>query len=80
MIVDVRCYIHLTLSCFYRTRVRPLARATLVTNSLTYFCLVNLTDVTLACEDTNSKLVGVVTVADVDAEDRVNLVIKINFC
>ena len=27
-------------------------------------------DVTLACEDANSKLVEVVTVADVDAEDR----------
>ena len=26
---------------------------------------------TLACEDANSKLVGVVTVADVDAEDHV---------
>ena len=26
---------------------------------------------TLACEDANSKLVDVVTVADVDAEDRV---------
>ena len=26
---------------------------------------------TLACEDTNSKLVEVVTVADVDAEDNV---------
>ena len=39
---------------------------TLVTNSLTYSCLVNLIDVNLACEDVNSKLV--VTVAD---EDRV---------
>ena len=28
-------------------------------------------DVTLACEDANSKLVEVVTVADVDAEDHV---------
>ena len=46
----------------------------LVTNSLTHsltpFCLVNLIDVTLACEDDNSKLVEVATVADVDAEDR----------
>ena len=45
---------------------------TLVTNSLTDSltdsCLVNLIDVTLACEDANSKLVDVVTVAD---EDRV---------
>ena len=41
---------------------------TLVTNSLTDSCLVNLFDVTLACEDANSKLVDIVTVAD---EDRV---------
>ena len=40
-------------------------------NSLTNSCLVNLIDVTLACEDANSKLVEVVTVADVDAEDDV---------
>ena len=33
--------------------------------------LVNLIDVTLRCEDANSKLVEVVTVADVDAEDHV---------
>ena len=38
---------------------------------LTNSCLVNLIDVTLACEDANSKLVEVVTVADVDAEDNV---------
>ena len=42
-----------------------------MTNSLTHSCLVNLIDVTLACEDANSKLVEVVTVADVDAEDNV---------
>ena len=41
------------------------------TNSLTHSCLVNLIDVTLACEDANSKLVEVVTVVDVDAEDNV---------
>ena len=41
------------------------------TNSLTNSCLVNLIDVTLACEDANSKLVEVVTVTDVDAEDNV---------
>ena len=34
-------------------------------------CLVKLIDVTLACEDANSKLVDVVTVADVDAEVHV---------
>ena len=44
---------------------------TLVTNLLTHSCLVNLFDVTLTCEDANSKLVEVVTVADVDAEDYV---------
>ena len=44
---------------------------TLVTHSLTDSCLVNLIDVTLAIEDANSKLVKVVTVADVNAEDHV---------
>ena len=44
---------------------------TLVTNSLTHSCLVNLIDVTLAWENTNSKLFDVATVADVDDEDRV---------
>ena len=33
--------------------------------------LVDLIDVTLVCEDANSKLVGVVTVANVDDEDHV---------
>ena len=49
-----------------------------LTHPLTDSCLVNLIDVTLACEDANSKLVvvvniasEVVTVADVDAEDHV---------
>ena len=37
-----------------------------LTHSLTHYCLVNLIDVTLACEDANSKLVEVVTVADQD--------------
>ena len=39
--------------------------------SLTNWHLVDLIDVTLACEDVNSKLVEVVTVADVNDEDRV---------
>ena len=39
-------------------------------NSLTHCCLVNLIDVTLACEDANSKLVEVVSVDDVDDEKR----------
>ena len=62
-----------------------------LTNSLTDSCLVNLSDVTLACEDANSKLFYVVTVADVDDEDRVGNSLlqisklrfgkkKLNFC
>ena len=39
-----------------------------LTDSLTHSCLVNFIDVTLACEDANSKLVDVVTIAD---DDRV---------
>ena len=55
---------------FYRTRVRSLF--TLVTNSLTHSVLsINLIDVTLACEDANSKLVEVVAVVDVSDEVRV---------
>ena len=42
-----------------------------LTNSLTHFRLVDLIGVTLAWEDANSKLVEVVTVADVDAENHV---------
>ena len=41
------------------------------TDQLTHCCLVNFIDVTLACEDANSKLVEVVTVADLDSEDYV---------
>ena len=40
--------------------------------SMTDCCLVDLIDVTLAYEDANSKLVDVVTVADVDDEDHVD--------
>ena len=40
-------------------------------NSLTHCRLVSLIDVSLACEDGNSKLVEVVSVADVDDEDCV---------
>ena len=42
-----------------------------LTHSLTHSCLVNLIDVTLACEDGNSKLVEVFTVVDVNDEDCV---------
>ena len=45
--------------------------AMLVTDSLTHCRLVNLIDVTLACEDAYSKLVEVVTIADIDDENRV---------
>ena len=51
--------------------------------SLTDSCLVNLIDVTLACEDGNSKLVEVVTVVEVDDEKRVDnslvQIWKVNF-
>ena len=40
-------------------------------NWLTHCCLVNLIDVTLACEDAYSELVEVVPVADVSDENRV---------
>ena len=43
-----------------------------MTDSVTNSCLVDLIDVTLECEDANSKLVEVVTVADVDDEDHVS--------
>ena len=61
------------MTYFYRTRVRSLFTlvSNSLTNSLTHSCLVNLIDVTLACEDANLKRVEVVTVADVDAEDHV---------
>ena len=39
--------------------------------SVTHSCLVNLIDVTLVCEEVYSKLVEVVTVADVSDEDCV---------
>ena len=42
-----------------------------LTDSLPNSRLVNLIDVTLACEDANSKLVEVVTVGDDHAEDNV---------
>ena len=85
-------------SCFifYRTRVQSLF--TLVTNSftdwltnwLTNCCLVDLIDVTMACEDADSKLVEVVlllmlimriVLATVCCRfGRWCLVIKLNFC
>ena len=41
-----------------------------LTDSLTHSCLVVLIDVTMACEDANSKLVKVVTFTHVDDEKR----------
>ena len=43
-----------------------------MTHSLSHSCLVNLVDVTLACEDGNSKLVKVVIVVEVDDEKRID--------
>ena len=43
-----------------------------MTDSGTNSCLVDLIDVTLVCEDANSKLIDVVTVVDVDDEDHVS--------
>ena len=54
-----------------------------LTDSLTHCRLVNLIDVTLACEDGKSKLVEVVTVVEVDDEKRVDnslvQIWKVNF-
>ena len=59
--------------------------AHLLTDSLTdsclvdlMCCLVNLLDVTLTCEDAHSKLVEVVIVADIDAEDHVGNSLVLN--
>ena len=56
----------------YRTQVQSLATfvSNYLTDSVTNSCLVDLIDVTLECEDINSKLVDVVTVADVDDEEQ----------
>ena len=49
-----------------------------LTDSLTHSRLINLIDVTLACDDAYSKLVEVVTVADDSDKDRVgNSLLKI---
>ena len=61
-----------TIAC-YRTRVRSFGMfvTNWLTHALTHSCLVNLIDMTLAFEDDNSKLVELVTVADVSDEDSV---------
>ena len=67
--------VFLSLQCSHRLIIGPESDHCLplsLTHSLTHYklthsCLiVNFFDVTLACEDANSKLVDVVTVADVD--------------
>ena len=50
----------------------PLSLTDSLTHSLTNSCLVNLIEVTLQFEDANSKLVELVTAADVDAQKRVD--------
>ena len=74
----VVCSVQIGLNNFIYIFIRPeydhwecLSVTDSLTHSLTHCRLVNLIDVTLACEDGNSKLVEVVTVADVDDEDRV---------
>ena len=53
--------------------------ATLVIHPLTDCCLVKLINVTLACEDANSKIVEVFTVVDVDDEKFVLLKLRRDF-
>ena len=50
-----------------------------LTDSLTHSRLVNLIDVTLACEDAYSKLVEVVTVADVSDDNSLLQIWKLRF-
>ena len=56
--------------CSLSTQVRSMS--TLVTNSLTHSCLADLADMTMALEDAYSKLLDIVSVADVDSEERVD--------
>ena len=56
--------------CFYQTWVNSLS--TLVTNSLSKWCFVDLIDVTLAVEDAILKLAEVVAFAGVDIEESVD--------
>ena len=46
--------------------------ATLFSDLLTHCCLVDLTDVALAFEDANSKLLDVASVAEFDAKECVD--------
>ena len=51
---------------------------------ISHFCMVDFTNVTLAFKDANSKLLGVVSVADVDVEEWVDdslvEILKLKFC
>ena len=51
---------------------------------ISHCCIVDLTNMTLAFEDTNSKLLDVVSVADVDVEEWVDdslvEILKLKFC
>ena len=57
----------------------PIIVTNLLTHSLTNCLLVNLIDVTLACEDANSKLVEVVNVAHVDDDNSLVQIWKVKF-
>ena len=56
--------------CSLSIQVRSLS--TLVINSLTHSCLAGVADVTLAFEDAYSKLLDIVSIADVVAEEHVD--------
>ena len=56
----------------YQTQVRSLPDLLTESITFTHSCLVDLTDLTLAFEDSNSNLFDIVHVADVDAEKRVD--------
>ena len=63
-----------------KLKYMPISVTHSLTDWLTHCRLVNLIDVTLVCEDAYSKLVQVVTVADVYDEDRVgNSLLQILF-
>ena len=51
---------------------------------ISHFCMVDFTNVTLAFKDANSKLLDVVSVADVDVEEWVDdslvEILKLKFC
>ena len=68
-------------SFFYRIRFRSMAALVRdwLTDSLTHSCLVDLIDVTLLCEDVNSKPVEVLTVAEKRADGSLVQIWKMEF-